>query len=75
MARLVVRVAGGTGFGTEALAIAHNSLDNLNLTGATGAGTGANGRHHIGLTDFCIGQNGRNIQKDHILPTQLQYRI
>ena len=75
MARLVVRVAGGTGFGTEALAIAHNSLDNLNLTGATGAGTGANGRHNIGLTDFCIGQNGRNIQKDQILPTQPQYRI
>ena len=73
MARLVIRVPGGTGFGTEALTIAHNSLGSLHLTGATGAGTGGRGSHHNQSTSFYIGRDSRNCQKQHILPTQIQH--
>jgi len=65
-------VPGGTGFGTEALAIANNSLGNLHLAGATRAGTGGRGSHNNQSAVFSISRNSRNFQKRHIFPTQTQ---
>ena len=73
MARLLVGVPSGTGFGTETLAIQHHSLNYLHLAGATRAGTGNNGRHHVQSVDFYIGENSRFFQKHHIFPTQIKH--
>ena len=54
MARLMVWVPGGTRFGTETLAIAHNSLGSLHLAGAAWAGTGRRRSHHQHTTPFLI---------------------
>ena len=72
MARLVVRVPGGTGFGTEALAIAQYSLGSLHLTGATGAGAGGSGSHHNQSTHCCIGQKKTIPETAHHSQTQIR---
>ena len=73
MTRLMVGVPSGTGFGTETLAIQHHSLDYLHLAGATGAGKGNNGRHHVQSVDCYIGENSRIFQKHHIFQTKIQH--
>ena len=64
MARLVIRVPGGAGFGTEALAIAHNSLGDLHLAGATRAGTGRRRSHRQQTTLSLIDEYGKSSNKN-----------
>ena len=63
MARLVVGMARGTGFGAETLAIAQNGLGSLHLAGAAGASTGRRWRHHQQTTPFSIAASSTKFHK------------